>query len=134
MAKKLKHVEQIHNSGCFIACVAMLLNKSYNQALKLIHPKKYHRYVDNRWKRVGLEPEKAIKKLPRLGLKVTRTNINRIRKLEKNALILVRWNYDPTLLHGLVYDHKRKTILDPGDNNLSRKQIENQIDQILYVE
>jgi len=34
----LRPIAQLHHSGCFIASVAMLLGKSYDDAFHLLHP------------------------------------------------------------------------------------------------
>lgn len=120
--KKLNFVSQIHSSGCFIACAAMLSGKSYEEVFKILHPKRSiydipsNAFPTRRNMRAGLTVPQAIAILPKLGLKAKPTNIRdiqSIRKAGKNALMIVRW-LGTRDGHGFVYDSNRNWFLDPN--------------------
>ncbi len=127
-----RHVFQYHNSGCFVACVAMLLGKSYKQALKLIHPDKN---PNTFWETISMPPEQSIERLPLLGIQTKTAKTRTIRHLRRDALLLIRWRVQPTLMHAVVYDAKHKKLLDPGNRIPMPSHVyERQLDTVLYIE
>lgn len=127
---RYKQVTQKHDSGCFIACVAMMLGISYNQALKRVHPNM--RFEE--WQNVALPPEEAIKKLPVLGINIKPSKQRRISRLRRDALLLIRWARTPWLQHAAIYDSSRRRMFDPAGKPFPRYIYESQLDTVLYIE
>lgn len=149
LPSNISHVYQ-GSMGCFVACVAMLLGKTYNQAYKLVHPSRAWR-SGNRWNwydgeilnysftHVGtISPEKAFKRLERLGLKPRYVKVKKLNLLHKTAIIWLRWDSDPTLMHSVVYDSKTKMFWDPMNpqplNKKQKRNLERQIDSVIYLD
>jgi hypothetical protein len=130
--RELKKVYQEHDNGCFIACTAMLLGTSYNEAFKLIHPDKDPFNVELWSSSIGMTPEASIKRLVRLGLNPSPRPLRQLRNLRKTALILIRWACAPTLMHGIVYDVVRDKFLDPCGRTLKTRVYEKQLDSVYY--
>jgi len=149
-ANGLHFVKQYHDSGCFIACVAMLLGKSYSEVFKKIHPGMETWMIDP-WGYpemdvpfAALTVADAVAKLPSLGIQAhlapTR-NLRRIKRGNKNALIVIRWEDDITSEHGIVFDAARKKFMNPshGDwwdikSKKRRLYYQRQVDKIYYIE
>ena len=121
----------MHDSGCFIACAAMLLDISYNEALKLIHPEKD---IDMcyRYDEVGLTPEESILRLTAFGLNPNPRPLRQLRNLRRTALLYIRWRIQPELMHAVVYDAARKKFLDPGTLYPHIDEYEEQLDSVYY--
>ena len=146
----IKHVRQEHSSGCFIACVAMLLGLTYEESFRLIHPDKNPLDID-RWGFPELHNpyaaftiDQALSKLPDLGIqtKLAKSiHLDKLVKSDKTALIVIRWEDAIHAAHGLVYDGSQKRILDPShyqDFNIASsphllKSYGRQVEKILYV-
>ncbi len=111
---KIKHVTQTHKTGCGVACIAMIFGISYDEAMKIVHPKR----------KLGKKPYTSIQTI------VDVLTVNKIKyKVQlsdghslniKNPCILgVRWNNDdgkliiPKGWHWVVLNKK---ILDPAQN------------------
>ena len=118
----------MHDSGCFIACAAMLLGTSYDEALKLIHPER----VIARYDKVGLTPEESILRLSAFGLNPNARPLRQLRNLRRTALIYIRWRIQPELMHAIVYDASRKRFLDPGTLYPHVDEYEEQLDSVYY--
>ena len=134
----LRHVSQVHSSGCFTACVAMLLGKSYEEVHSLLHPTSDPQDYDCPGIRSEKVDEAASEKLQQLGIKVKRAKLRQLRSLlrhsRKHALLIIRWEWAPTLCHAIVFDVDRKRFLDPTGRTLKRKIYERQLDSVLYVD
>ena len=111
----MRLVAQNHNTGCFVACIAILLETSYEDAFERIHkkpcppPDAYFRQH-----LVGLTPERSLELMPSLGLKVEKSNLRNVRSLRRRtSLILLRWRTEPTQMHGIVFDGEAGRFLDP---------------------
>lgn len=140
--------------GCFVACTAMVMGISYAEAYELIHPgrakqKIWYTFGTGRGRIVvhsdsasdwdaSLTPELAFNKLKRLGLKPRYADVRNIKKLKQTAIIWVRWEMQPDLMHSIVYDARTKLFWDPmktvplepkGKRNLQR-----QLDSVIYLD
>ena len=122
--KGLKFVNQIHTSGCFIACAAMLSGKTYEEVFKILHPKRSIYDISvaglptRRNMLASLTVPDAIAILPKLGIKAAPANfkdIMNIRKAGKDALMIVRWD-GSRQGHGFVYDSNRDWFWDPNNS------------------
>lgn len=133
--RKLRMVEQQHTNGCFIACLAMLTGKTYRQAFSLIHPDKDYDSIGH-YEPIGLSPEESIKRMEELGLGPDPRPLRNLVNLRRTALIMIRWKYSPTLLHGIVFDASTKQLLNPNGSirPLSSRMhsIQSQLDTVLY--
>lgn len=136
-----QHIRQDHPSGCFVACVAMLMGTSYHVALRRVHPYvNVHRTIYP-WLNLSLSPEESINKLVRLGIHLTPSKVRKISSLRKDALLLIRWAIEPNLMHAVIYDHAKKRILDPAGRiyDLSKWRgwkiawVEKQLDAVYYI-
>lgn len=128
----LKRVHQEHDNGCFIACTAMLLGTSYLDAFKIIHPDK-NPFQTEVWSRaIGMTPEASIQRLIKLGLNPVKRPLRQLRNLRRTALVLIRWEYAPTLMHAVVYDAIRDRFLDPGYSTKKMKVYQRQLDSVYY--
>lgn len=146
----LQHVRQIHSNGCFIACVAMLLGKSYAEAFALMYPGKDL----NDWDIQGLTStdigKAASELLEKFGCAVKKSTYKRIKSLQKfsrkSALLIIRWRWgaptsghvsedDPWMCHAVVFDADTKKFLDPsGYCPRDMKDYQKQLDSVFYVE
>lgn len=109
----------------------MILGVSYPKALKLIHP---YKDPNDYWDTVGMEPEKSIAFLPRLGIEIRPSKTRTLKRLRRDALLLIRWKHEPNLMHAVVYDSSRKKFLDPsGKNPFPNHVYETQLDTVLYI-
>lgn len=114
----LQPVTQKSYTGCFIACVAMLLGKTYDEAFSLMHPGKDQKVMSSHgWSADSME-EKAHELLRKLGFK---THTGKYRKfksyrerMHKHAILIVRWDYDNTMCHCILFDAEAKQFIDPS--------------------
>lgn len=131
-----QRVGQIHNDGCFVAAVAMLLGKTYGEALKLVHPKKCIADAS-----VGIrssvmsEAALAQQRLSRLGIKVTISRERRIRRIKRDAILIIRWTVLPTLLHMVLYVAEEERFLDPSSETpLYLSEYQSQLDSVMLID
>jgi hypothetical protein len=132
----LQLVPQIHNTGCFIACIATLLEISYQEAFERIHkkpcppPDAYFRQH-----LVGLTPEQSLEVMPSLGLKMEKSNLRNVRSLRRRtSLILLRWQDEPTQMHGIVFDGEARKFLDPDPMYpVSLRRMQKNLEAIYHV-
>lgn len=148
-SKPLKHIRQYHESGCFIACVAMLLHKSYDEVFKMVHPDKnindigIYARPGHGTVHAALTVDEQILRLPKLGIRVKPSivrKISTIRRNNKTALIFIRWKNEPWCGHVIVYDGVKNKFLNPGCdkswdiNNSGRSNYyERQIHKVFYI-
>lgn len=133
----LRKVEQYHKLGCFTACLAMMLNQSYFDTIKIVHPNKYFGLFSKKSSDVAISIEDALRKLEESNIKVVPINIKKIQDLKKDALLIVRWK-SPTdadvFLHTIMYDSCEKKILDPAHKvPYSNKRYERALDSAYYI-
>jgi hypothetical protein len=137
----LRAVRQQNGTGCFIAAVATILGKTYEEAFRLCHPGKdplvewEHGFTDTSMMRVALQV------LERVGIKGRPASFKRFssyRKRDKHALLIIRWKWDPTRCHTVVYDGEAHVFYDPSHGGeLHKWQVkdwEKQLDCAIFVE
>jgi hypothetical protein len=134
----LTRVEQFHQNGCFISCLAILLQVSYQEAFKLVHPKRKMPASDfdqmRRWK-VGMDPEKSLQIMEENGLRVEQSNLRKVSSLRRRtSLILLRWRHEPAQMHAVVFDGSTGRIIDPSLWPSSREEIQDNLESIYHVE
>jgi hypothetical protein len=113
----LNPVTQLDDSGCFIASVAMLLGKEYQDAFRLLHPGKKawstieHGFIDLSVKNA------ALRMLRGLGFQAHASSYKKFRtyrkRVNKNAIMIIRWDYEPTRCHCIVFDGDTKHFIEP---------------------
>lgn len=102
----IRAVRQRHDTGCAIACAAMLAGVSYDEALRAIHGRKKPR------KKSATIP-KVRKGLKQLGVKTEETG--RFMQLKRPAMMMFEWPCAPGLHHCVVYDPSfGGRIIDPA--------------------
>lgn len=138
----LRAVRQQNSTGCFIAAVATILGKSYEEAYKLCHPGKdplvewEHGFRDTSMTRA------AFQVLERVGIKghiSTYKRFSTYKKRDKHALLIIRWSWAPDMCHTIVYDGEAHTFYDPshGGEVLGKwtlKDLEKQLDSAIFVD
>jgi len=131
----MQRVKQLHDTGCFIACIATLLDITYAQAFERVHPGQPMPPPDDYWQqhKIWLPVEKALELMPSLGLEPIPARARNVSSLRhRTALILLRWRIRPARLHAVVFDGERKKFLDPIDYN-SIRDYQNNLEAIFYV-
>jgi hypothetical protein len=134
----LKIIKQIHDNGCFLACLAILKGITYEQAFQLVYPGRTMPPKDAIYREhdVALPTEQALKLMPRFGLHLQKSNLRSVHSLRRRtSLILLRWQVEPTQMHALVYDGEAGKILDPCYDffPVTLGDINNNLDSIYYV-
>jgi hypothetical protein len=133
LVKKLRQIRQKNPNGCFVAAFATCLGVSYEEAFKLVHPTmpydgEYYSYYSH-----GLDPFRAYEIAAKHLRMFREAKERKFRSFKTNAFVTVRWRFAPSLSHAVVWDHKRKRILDPGGTNAhSMSELESQIWKVHY--
>jgi hypothetical protein len=140
----LRRVTQLNYTGCFIASVAMLLNKSYAEAFALLHPgMDMDQSYEHGFRELASMEEIAHKHLQRLGFRTRTCKYRRFssyrNRVQKNAILIIRWTYSPTLCHCIVFDAELKKFFDPNEgtyveSNHSIKRLQRQLDCGIVIE
>lgn len=126
----IQRVQQLHGDGCFVACVAMLLNIDYQNSYHLIFPDRNYNFDSSE-----LLPDQAEKRLSELGFCVRPVRIRDTNFLRKVSLLMLRWEVKPTRGHVAIYQPENKTFLDPFYTHpLSKQEYENQLYRVLYLD
>jgi hypothetical protein len=131
-----QRVRQDHDSGCFVACVAMLLGVTYLEAFKLVHPnRELDEYGYGFAGLEGMDPvAQAFEVLEKLNLNPRLANVKEMRHLRRTAVVIIRWKYTPTLMHAIVFNPADKIILDPAYERASEmKRYAEQMDAAIYI-
>lgn len=114
----LQPVSQQSHTGCFIACVAMLTGRTYEQAFSLLRPGEDPKAsYSHGWQEMSMEG--AIHRLlGGLGIRSRTSKYRKFRtfreRVNKNAIMLIRWRWDPTMCHCVLFDGEEKRFIDPG--------------------
>ena len=139
----LRPIAQKNSTGCFIACVAMLLDKTYDEAFQLLHPGKNstetyeHGFRDHSMSNV------ANKLLQKIGFRSRTSRYKKFRtfqkRVNKHAIMIIRWKFDPERCHCILFDADAKTFIDPGGGHIvtSRyllKSFQSQLDSAIIIE
>jgi len=133
----LRRVSQIHDSGCFVACVAMLLEISYEEAFVRLFPGV--RMPDPNDQQasgtVGKLIEESLALMPRVGLEPQKANLRNVKSLRKRtSFIVLRWKYEPQLSHGVVFDGTTGHFLDPCyEQPLNHQTYNRNLESIYYI-
>lgn len=146
----IKHVRQVHSNGCFIACMAMLTGKTYNEVFTFLFPDQDPNDYEFKGVLTYDVAKTATDILKRFGCKSKPSKYKKInsviKKVRKNALVIVRWRMypdevvsesNPSMCHCLVFDAETRKILDSGysaDSPTYVGMYANQIDTVLYVD
>lgn len=131
----LQGVQQENTTGCFIAAIASLLGKTYNDVFSIFYPGQdqwatyNHGFSDLSMERA------AFTALSRVGIKARLSKLKKFRSYAKksnHALLIIRWSFAPDLCHTIVYDGDTHKFIDPsygGTIQTNRlKSLENQLD------
>lgn len=131
----LQRIRQEHDSGCFIAAVATLLQVPYVEAFSRLYPGTIMPPVTDYSARVGRLIEESLALLPRVGIQLHQSKLRSVRSLKKRtALIILRWKYEPHLSHAVVFDGEQGKILDPCyESPLSHSIYNRNLEAIYYV-
>ena len=126
----MKRVHQKHWDGCFVACVAMLKNTTYDKATELVHQIKLDRHTP-----ACLPPENVPDILKRCKVQFAqRSDRRRISSFKNPTLFLIRWSGAPELLHAVVWDPSQRKILDPHFiEPLTHAEYESQADSVFEI-
>ena len=138
----LQHITQDHYNGCFIAALAMILGKTYEDTFKLLFPDRDIINGDHALRCEGADRDigsLAAKVLQKFGYKTKKSSYRKVKSLlryaRKNVLIIVRWSGGP-LCHAVVFDAETKKFLDPSgpfeDRDL--KVYQRNLDSMYYIE
>ena len=107
----MRRVRQRHRHDCGVAVVAILANVSYEIALDAVFP---GRKKPRELRTTGQRLARALKKF---GLRCdgkTKFLLGRsYRDLGHDAILIVDRNPDTWLWHWVVWDHKRRRVIDP---------------------
>lgn len=113
----LRFIHQENDTGCFVACVAMLMGKSYGEAFQLLHPGKDSAIETHGFLTSSIK-ETAHEQLQKLGFATHNSRWKKFRSFvgrgKKHALMIIRWRFDPTMCHCVVFDADSKDFKDPG--------------------
>lgn len=109
----IKKVLQKHKSGCGVACVAMILGITYDEAMKIVHPRR------RPWKKPKVTIVQYIKTFKKLNLKFTVKLVDGydLSKIKNPCILGLRWeddnhkSMDPINGWHAVVFHKK--VLDP---------------------
>lgn len=138
----LQHVYQDHYNGCFIAALAMILGKTYEDTFKLVFPDRDITNGDHALRCEGTDRDigaRAAQALEKLGVKTKKSTYRKVKSLiryaRKNVLIIVRWHGGP-LCHAVVFDAETKRFLDPSGpvEPYDIKTYQRNLDSMYYIE
>jgi len=109
----MRHILQRHWDGCGIAALAMVLDKTYNEVLEIVHPDREPRGS------CSTETKEIYETLKAQNVKFRITHPNELPLFPSNdAIVYIAWRWRlPWGLYGghwIVWDHKRQRYLDPG--------------------
>ena len=139
----LQPVSQESHTGCFIACVAMLLGKNYSETFSLFYPGKDSRYVySHGFSEMSVE-EAAHRLLGGLGFKTRTSKYRKFRtyqtRVSKHTIMIIRWKFDPTMCHCVMFDGDTKSFIEPEGGYIitdrrTLKRLESQLDCAIRIE
>ncbi len=139
----LQPVAQKSYTGCFIACVAMLLGKSYDEAFELYYPgKDPNAMYSHGWSALSME-DTAHQLLRKLGFKTHTGKLKKFKsyrdRVQKNAIMIIRWAFQPTMCHCILFDAEAKAFIDPGGgyvvtSKYELKSLQNQLDCAIIID
>jgi hypothetical protein len=138
----LQRVSQQSDTGCFIACVAMLLGITYRQAFRLLHPDQdpettyRHGFLE-----MSME-ETAHRHLRGLGFRTRTSKYKKFRtfqnRVQKHAIMIIRWAFAPTLCHCVLFDAEAKQFVDPSGgyvpSDWTLRRLQEQLECAIVIE
>lgn len=139
----IRPVSQEHHSGCFVASVAMLLGKSYLEAFSLLHPGKDPLMTYEHGFREASPQETAQRLLHSLGFKTHPSRYKQFSSfqkwMKKNAVMIIRWDFDPTMCHCVVFDGGERNFIEPDGgyvvtNSVRLKSLQRQLDCAIVID
>ncbi len=103
-------------SGCSIACLAMITNRSYFSTREVLHQKVArlkNRFVEPMW--IGLYAKELLEILTKLFKRPCREiEFTSLKKLKKHCILIVHISGQPIeRTHSMIFDAKRRCIIDP---------------------
>ena len=120
---KIKFVEQEHNDGCAVACVAMCAGLSYKQAVELVHKAPLDELRARGAHALEATFTECVSALRKRGLKCSETKrFSWSSRRSRPAILMFDW--PPSWgggCHGFVLD-PRGQVLDPGHCHLKRSE------------
>jgi ABC-type bacteriocin/lantibiotic exporter with double-glycine peptidase domain len=127
----MNRILQESESGCFVACFAMLADLSYEAAFKVVFPGQFRTPYNG-----DIALDEAPNKLKQLGWKIRRIRAKHLDKLTKDALIFITWKDEPERSHSVVWDAKQKQVLDPipSYHRLPHRVYERQLTTVIYID
>lgn len=129
----LRPVSQESYTGCFIACTAMLLGKTYREAFHLLHPGQDADVMfSHGWRDPSME-NTAHRLLRGLGFKTHTGKYKQFRtyreRSSKHSIMIIRWAHSRDMCHCIMFDAEEKCFIDPsggyrveGEKELRRLQ------------
>jgi hypothetical protein len=98
----------------------MILGVSHAEGLKIACPRhrKGQSYVS--------DVERRIKVFRRFGYRIAKRHPKKLIDLKHNAILEIGKRSNPTT-HAVVWDAKRKKVLDPGFKGLTRRYYQNRL-------
>lgn len=139
----LNLVTQLHDSGCFIASVAMLLGKSYNEAFQLLHPgQSTWSVLEHGFMEMSVRGG-ALRMLRGLGFQAHASSYRKFRtfqkRVNKNAIMIIRWQFEPTRCHCIVFDGDTKNFIEPDGayvitSKYKLRRLQEQLDTAIVID
>lgn len=74
--------------------------------------------------------------MQKFGLRLQKANLRKVTSLRRRtSLILLRWQWEPTQMHALVFDGSTGSIIDPSFSawQCTMNDIQYNLDSIYYV-
>ena len=138
----LQPVTQQSHTGCFIACVAMLTGRTYEQAFSLLRPGQDPKTTyTHGWEEMSME-QTVHRLLGGLGFRSRTSKYRKFRtfkeRVNKNAIMIIRWRWSPTLCHCVLFDAEKKQFIDPSGgytpSERALKDLQEQLDCAIIIE
>lgn len=124
----LQPVAQLSHTGCFIACVAMLLGKSYREAFSLLRPGKDMDAMYSHGFQTNNIEKTSHRLLRKLGFKTHTGKYRKVRsyqeRMKKNTIMIIRWNENSPSCHCILFDADGKRFIDPSGGYIVERKFE----------
>jgi hypothetical protein len=121
----------------------MLLGKSYEEAFNLLHPgKKMSETYSHGWSALSME-DKTHELLRGLGFKTHSGKYRKFKsyqdRVKKNAIMIIRWDFDPTMCHCILFDADAKQFIEPSGGYVilspnTLKSLQRQLDTPIIID
>jgi hypothetical protein len=122
----LRPISQESYTGCFIACTAMLLGKTYREAFKLLRPGEDPDVTySHGWREMSME-DTAHRLLRGLGFKTHTGKYKKFqtykKRVDKHAIMIIRWDYAPDMCHCIMFDGEDKNFIEPSHGGIIKSK------------